>query len=278
MYDATKTRWGKVIQHYGAEENPRGLLELIYGEFGSGKTSYAASAKDCLFIDVDRGDNIATRAAEHPYKTFEIDGLYENVKLFMRDMLDRKDVFDPEGGPYAGVKTLVIDSWTKLNEGLLVEIAGRDILEQSRPDWDAYMRLKNRQVFLMGLLKEIAYKRGINIIVTALPVLEGDEAEKMKRDEKKASIKSGFSQVRGMPNLVGGYKKIIGAEFDEVHFLETYQAASGVVRRMWTVPHNDYLAKSRLGLPSSIENPTFPKMLELAAEALAKRKNAVTVK
>ena len=275
MYDSTKTRWGTVVRHYGREEKPRGLLELVYGEFGSGKSTYCATAEKPLFLDTDRGDNVAMRASEHPYVIFETENLYQRIKSFLLDALNQKDVFDPEGGPYADRKTFCLDSWTKLNEGLLIELVGASVLEETRPDWDAYMRLKNRQVFLMGLIKEISYKHGINFIVTALPVLEGDEAEKMKRDEKKASIKSGFSTVRGMPNLVGGYKKIIGAVFDEVHYLETYTAASGTKRRLWTVMHNDYLAKTRLGLPPSIEDPTFPLVMNLAKEALTKKKAAV---
>lgn len=263
-YEEGKSRWAKQIRTYGDEEKKKGVMQLVYGEFGVGKTFYCASSPGAIVIDIDRGENIKSRENALNYFYFKPEGLYDTLKSFLRDVQMRRDVFSPEG-PLGYIQTLVLDSWTKINESLLIEIAGEDVLEDSKPGWDAYMTLKSRQIFLVKILKEIAFEQGINVLVTALPLMEGDDAEKLKRDEKKVSVKAGFNTIHGMPNLVGAFKKQIGAEFDEVYYLESFPSG-GHHNRLWTVPHNDYHAKSRNGITESIIDATFDKVLEAAAK------------
>ena len=272
-YDETKSRWVKQVRQYGSVDKPKGVLQLIYGEFGVGKTFYCASAPGVVVVDIDRGENIKSRTEKLNYFYFRPEGLYENLKRLFMDIRDRKDIFEP-GAPLGYIKSLALDSWTKINESLLVEIVGEDTLENSKPGWDAYMALKNRQIFLVKILKEIAFEQDINVIVTALPMIEGDEAERMKRDDAKASAKSGFSVVHGMPNLVGAFKKQIGAEFDEVYYFESFPSG-GHHNRLWTNPHGDYQAKSRYGISESIIDATFAKVQE-AAEKVKNLTKATT--
>lgn len=269
MYDASKSRWDKSVRAYGATDLKEGQRILIYGDFGSGKTTFLGTAPKPIFLDSDYGENKSLRIAKHPYFVIDSDRPFDKVSTFLDDMLGRRDIFDPEGGPYADRLSLCIDSWTKLNELLLWEIAttaSKPVdLTRERPSIDMYGTLKLRQQSVMRKLKDLSVKRGINILVSALAIMEGDDTEKLQRDSKEALLKTGYDRVKGSPNMVGAFRKIIGAEFKETYYLDVIQGATAV-RRIHTTPFENYAAKSQLGLPPYVDNATFDKIVELAAK------------
>ena len=269
MYDASKSKWGPSVQQYDTRTT-RGRRELIYGDMGSGKTWYMGTAPGLFVVDADHGENSKLQSQGIPFISLDDNPPYRKLLGFLTDLLGARDIFDPNGGPQAEIKTLGIDSWTKLNELFLFEICKADGLDlaDSKPNWDHYMKLKSRQIIIVKILDDISTKRGINIIVTALPQLTGDDQEKMT---KKATDQV-YTSVDGTPNLVGAYKKLIGAAFDEVYYLEatTKLGANGteVVRTLYTSPHGVWQAKTRRVLPHKVVNATFESLAAIAAPAV----------
>jgi hypothetical protein len=233
---------------------------------GVGKTHYMATAPGLYVIDADHGDNAKMREIDAPYLVLDDQEPYRKLLGFLTDVLMRRDVFDPDGGPHADTQTIGLDSWTKINELLLFDICKKANVDLSdeKPSWDHYMKLKNRQIIIVKLLDDISIKRGLNVIVTALPMLVGDDEEKMTRDAKDAG--SGYKSLDGMPNLVGAYKKLIGAAFDEVYYIEKKVAlgAGGQVARrtFYTDTYGVWQAKTRRVLPYSLVNPSFATFAE----------------
>jgi len=258
-YDASKSSLGSLVKKYGDIQG-RGRMILIYGPFGCGKTHLAGTAENSFFLDSDIGENTQLRKMQIPYVTVYTKGAYKRIIEVITHAKNKTDIFDV-GGPAENVKTIVLDSWTKLNEQILNEacIENNVDLTKGKPTFTEYMMLQNRQVEIINLMKVVMSERGINFIATALEVLQGDEAEELKRE---ANSNKAYSKIEGSPDLVGKFRKRIGAEFDEVYYLEIVQAATPF-RKVWTVQHNSYLAKTRLGLPASIDNPTIPSIFKM---------------
>lgn len=273
-YDATKSRWNKQVANYGDKPLAEGRRILVYGKYGCGKTTFAGTAPKPIFVDADYGENVSLREAKHPYWILRQEAPFDRLNAFLDDMLLKRDVFDPDGGPYADRQSLVIDSWTKVNELLLWEIgmtAKKPVdISREKPSIDMYQTLKLRQQGLVRKIKDLAVLRGINVISTALTLVEGEESEKLTRDSSEAMQKTGFQHIVGVPNLVGGYRGIIGAEFEEVYYIELVNAAQQF-RRFHTRPYQEWTAKTRLPLPPQIDQagekdgPSFNAIMKLAS-------------
>jgi len=249
-FDPSKSSFN--IQVYGKQKIKPGRKYIVYGMFGTGKTTLAASFPDPIFIDTDFGENVALVERGIPYMTPPRERYYTTTYNFIKSWINQSDVFDPEGGPFADRKTLVIDTWTKLNATLLEEAAregGRDLtkVKATFTDWGL---LRSRQFSIMDAITQLCDYRGIDVVITAQPAVMGDEME----EAKKGDDADGYNQVVGMPSLIGGYKRSFGADTSELWYLETVQAATPV-RRLWTQPRNSYYAKTRIGLPPSIDLP-----------------------
>jgi len=263
-YDPTKSKWGPRLGTYGETRTSRRVL--VYGDSGVGKTTFAAGAPAPVFIDADYGENAATRGL--PYMSLDRADPFGRLRGFLLDALASRDVWD-EGGPLASVATIVIDSWTKVNELLMWQIAtegtgakGASDLTIERLPISGYGILLSRQVNIMTLLKELSLKRNLNIVVTALPAIEGDAEERMTK-AKPGEVDLGFQfkELNGIPNMVGQYKSRIGAEFDEIYYLEAVETMPGrVTRRMHTQRHGIWIAKTRSALAPVVADPTWSKL------------------
>lgn len=253
------------IQVYGKQETKLGRKTIIYGMFGTGKTTLAASWPSPLFIDTDFGENEALVKLGIPYLSPPRSRFFLSIKDLIASWIEKRDVFDPDGGPYAQCKTLVIDTWTKLNATILEEAArenNRDLTKTkaSFTDWGL---LRSRQFAIMDALTQLCEYRGIDVVITAQPAVMGDEMEDAKKSETDGE---GYSQVIGMPALTGGYKRAFGADVSELYYVEVVQGATPV-RRIWTVPHGGYYAKTRIGLPATLSLPADKSGYEMIKAA-----------
>lgn len=258
MFDPAKSKWGSRLEKYGEGGRKVGIRVLSYGAYGSGKTTFAGTFPSPLFVDMELGENLSLRNQNHPYIYLPPGDVYKTILTLLKDWIARRDVFDAEGGPLSDRCTLVLDSWTKLNLGMLTEIAradGRDVTETNATPRD-YLLLTSRQNEIMNLTKELAFRHGVNIVITALPKVEGDEVEELKR---AANSTQPYTAVVGMPQLLGSFRRAIGADVQEVYFHEVLDGASKVYR-MHTQPQKGWHAKSRLGLPAYIDDPSYAKI------------------
>ena len=264
MYDPKTSKWAGRIAHYGDVPITAARRVLVYGPMGSGKSTLLGTFPKVVFLDADYGENERTRAGGHPVVYIYKGSAFQDTKGFLLAALQKKDVFDPDGGPLADRLSIGLDSWTKINELFLMDICREDgvDLEKDKPGFNQYGKLKFQQVIIMDLLKELNLKRNMNIAVTALPMLEGAEDEKLTQS---ATDKS-FDRIVGCPNLVGAFRKTIGAEFEEVYYMERLSGAQKIFRTH-TSPFNNFQAKTRLGLPATVDDLSYAKLLDLAGKA-----------
>jgi hypothetical protein len=260
-YDPTRSKWAPLVRTYG-DEKPRGDRIIIYGEYGAGKTTLAATWPSPFFLDIDKGETNETRDRHLRYITFGVNGIYDNLFKVLEDFLYHRDVFDPDGGPDADCQTIVLDSWTKINEYILADVCKKGIgagrnqgsidVASDRPAISQYGFLLSRQQSISSILREIS-DSGRHTIITALPMVEGSEEE--RKSGKAGELKTVFEEVIGIPNMVGKYKYQIGAEFDELYYLR--QADVGSTRYLHTQRYGIWRAKTRRKLPAVITNPSY---------------------
>lgn len=256
-FDPAKSKFN--VQVYGKQAIKPGRKYIIYGMFGVGKTTLAATWPDPIFIDTDFGENTKLVELGVPYISPRRESYFSDMVEFIKAWLNGSDVFDADGGPYADRKTLVIDTWTKLNRALLEEAARQNPkvgdLSRNKATFTEWGLLGSRQFAIMELVTQLCERKGVDVVITAQPTVIGDEMEEARRQDDS----EGYSQVIGMPSLVGGYKRGFGADVSDLYYLEIMQAATPI-RRLWTQPRNAYYAKTRLGLPPYVDNPTYPTL------------------
>lgn len=259
MYDAEKSPMMKRSGIYGDTIEAGKERILLYGNAGVGKTQLAAQWPDPLFLDIDRGENKFLATHKFPYQSYKDETqIFQNLTLDLKNAIGHKDMFDPEGGPYAGKKTLIMDTVTKLNEMLYfqaIEESDKNLdPAEDKATFTEYNKLLRRHQIVGKYIKQLALSCDMAVIVTALAKLEGAEDERLKREQADVNLKAGFDRIVGMPDLVGAYRYKICAEFTDVWYME--YSGNPLKRTLWTQPHNGYFAKSRFAMPASIEVPS----------------------
>ena len=237
---------GIEIQYYDESHSPEEmkLRILAYGAHGSGKTSLLSTFPRPFVIDLDRG-GITLRKKHIPYVAISKGaGAYEKIASTLIALKKKAPPFDK-----LDVETVGIDSASALSQILLDEAIRsprgarkpKDPLAQ-KAEFDDWSELKNKIMGIMQYAKELPY----NVVVTAGQRLDQDEAT---------------GAWLGQPLVEGGYRSIIGHDFDEVYYLATTGSGKSVKYNLYTARYQYFDAKSRLGLPAVIEDPSYEKII-----------------
>ena len=236
-----RTGWLQDIGYFD-DETSAFMRVLLYGAMGTGKTTLAATFPSPLFIDLDKG-GMTVRKKHIPHvRCYDSKGIIKKVFAILEAAHAKSGPFAP-GEPFGEIKTIVFDSMSVFSNSALVDLiaqTGRDPLDV-KAGYDEYGRLLNIQIALGKLFKALSSQ--YNVIVTALPTID--------KDENTGSIVGG-------PSLVGQYRGLIGADFDEVYYLMSEGTKDNVKHVLFTSKQSFYDAKSRLGgMPYKLENPTY---------------------
>jgi hypothetical protein len=123
------------------------------------------------------------------------------------------------------------------------EQTGKDPL-LVKASFDEYGRLLNACIELGKRLKRLSLR--MNVVLTALDNIDKDE---------------NTGAMIGGPALVGQYRNLIGADFDEVYYMCTEGVKDSKKHVLYTGKYQFFNAKTRLGLPYRIEDASFAKLL-----------------
>jgi hypothetical protein len=217
--------------------NTDSLRVLVLGEQGSGKTHFAATWPNPIFLDFDRGLVTLSRQGIHvPAIPFDKTvGVYKDVKETLYRLATKKfSKEELEAYPELGsAKTIVIDSLSAMGNFLK---AGAMLKAKKDPgadkaEFDQWGALLLNLLDIIGFTKDFPEKYGMNIVVTALPQIKESEYDK------------GENAV--IPLIEGSYKSYVGADFDEVYFTECLPKGKEVEFILHTGRYKNFKGKSR---------------------------------
>lgn len=213
------------------------LKILVYGNPGTGKTVFTATAPSPLIIDVEKG---AHSINNHPQlmraKALEYKSLFQVEQLIKYLAADTPQLSE--------FKTIVVDSFSELQkrdlDAIVTEEAAKDANRNKflplGPDYNVnteHMRM------IASALRDLDR----HIIVTCHVKEEKDETT---------------GRILKRPNLTPKLAGTLAGIFDVVGYMATSGAGENTVRTLQVHPTADVTAKTRIGnLPAVIENPTF---------------------
>lgn len=221
---------------------------LVLGRGGAGKTTFASTAPNPLWLNTDFGMSTVGR---EPNKLCFKKG--ESVLKFtygFLSALEKKAGPFAEGGIYSDRESIIIDSLHKLSELIFHEIIrdlnGNPKDKSSFDSREAYRLLLFHLTEIIDRFKTIDY----HLIVTCgVGTKEQKEAGLQKSDTERILL--------NMPLIEGQYREKVQYEFDEVYLAEAVPKGKDVhyIMRMGPIRGWDYL-KSRISSKGDLPRET----------------------
>jgi phage nucleotide-binding protein len=213
------------------------LKILVYGNPGTGKTVFTATAPSPLIIDVEKG---AHSINNHPNlrnaKALEYKSLFQVEQLIKYLGADAPQL--------AEFKTIVVDSFSELQKRDL------DAIVKEEAEKDA-----NRNKFLPIGPDYNVNTEHMRMIASALRDLDRHIIVTCHVKEEKDET---TGRILRRPNLTPKLAGTLAGIFDVVGYMATSGSGENTTRTLQVHPTADVTAKTRIGnLPAVIENPTF---------------------
>ena len=177
---------------------PSALLGVIYGPAGAGKTTFAASAPNPVFLDLDGGASFLPNISQ-----IEIATDYPEILAAMEAFAEDQQ----------GFKTLVVDALTGLESAIAADVCRiggskgpvQTLLEL--PFGSGFTKAQSRWIELFKIWKTLV-AGGTNVILLAHSV-----------NISEADPVAGTHELRG-PNLHKRPAALVGSQADWVGFLD----------------------------------------------------------
>ena len=165
-------------------------------------------------------------------------------------------------GIMSDVKTIVIDGFTSMSDYFLYEIMVARLglnYDKDKPGFEGYGQLLRALSNVTELL--VKCKQHYNIIATVL----------VKWEQRPGSQVDG--DVIANPQIDGSFRNQIGKVLDEFYYFTTKHVGQNTQYLCFTAPQRTVPnLKSRSGMDSQLENPTFVKVREALVKSHGRKK------
>lgn len=236
----------------GVREASKYLKVLVYGQNGTQKTRFAATAPNVLIIDInEKGTKSARDSGAHVFHVKK----WDDVTYLLWYLRDADHDFD----------SVAIDNLTTLQalcmSHVLKEAGDRD------PNKDPAIASKRDWGKVTELLKPLILNfrnLDMHVIFIAQERTEGDDDEPLFHMPDMS---------RGNRGIATGAVDIIGRTYQKEVRKGSKKKKKEIATwepRMLVGPHEDFITKDRTGkLPRIVRNPTVPMFIE-AAQSIEK--------
>lgn len=244
--------WIKEVHSSGDFEN-RKFKILVSGREGSGKTHFAGTWPKPFILASEEG-TLTLADKEIPFFFLSNDILtFDTVLMILLEAKSKTGAFAPDG-EYGDTETIVIDSFTSLNQKIMSEILESN--KRVKPEFDDWNTLKYRMSKICALIPELPY----HVIGTAGIASKDDSITKMS-----------------VPTLDidGSYRERLPHDFDLSLWLTCQSRGSESRYVAYTKEHLQKYSKARAPqswptLPKEIENISYQFIINYYQENLKK--------
>lgn len=226
------------IHDIGTKEN---FKILIYGDPGTTKSSFAATAPNNLIVDLDDGlisaksspNGIADNVRSFPWQTFN------HLSALINKLGQRPPELD-------WVEVLTIDPFSEMHKRGLDEVLAREHAKAPRtfnrysPETEHHQENNNRMLAIVRALKDLDR----NLIITA-------HAKTVEPKNKPAKTYPDFSE--SLANKIEGMMDIVG-------YMTRREIDGQMVPILRVHTDGTVHAKTRVPLPVEIANPTYAQL------------------
>ena len=215
--------------------DPNKVKFLVYGESGVGKTVFASTWPNPVFLDIDKGMASVNREVHR----ISIDS--------WDDLVEATDFLANEEHPF---KTVVLDS---LNE--LQYLSMRNVIQSFpsiRRSYDSLASISDYGKMLDDFDKIVRFIKSMDTNVVFIAQVAQREFE---TDPVQPQF-TGKSTARNISRMM-----------DIVGYLDKRDSAEGAKTRLMIFDAVNYVSKDRSGkLPQQVENPTYDQLLRKWSE------------
>lgn len=217
---------------------------LIYGDYGSGKSVFTATAKNNFIFDIEEGSK---SIRNHPE-------LHDNVTILpyksSYQVESTIDYFKRNDPRLAKFEVVTLDSFTAYQQkDIIAHVRTESAKDSSRNPYLPVGTDYNINTQHMKRIAQDLHDLERHVIITCL--------------KKEVQDETGALYIR--PDLTDKLAAYCAGMFDLVGYLTADIGSDGSVsnRRLQVHPTTRVAAKTRIGgLPAVIENPTFTNILE----------------
>jgi hypothetical protein len=261
--DTTNNQEVKKVEFevFDSNFNPNaGWCLLVYGKFGGGKTWFAGTAQDSLYINTGHG--------EDTLKSPEFLRQYPDIRRKTKDIVHQSNYLaydqvcditqqvldDPQD-----IKTVILDDSTAFRSMAMLhgmKSMNKNIIKFNDIGMDDIKREMNRVTWFFEQCLPLFKSKGINFILLAHEARIYGKASKMGEERPLIEIRPGFSGEK--------FPDAVPSKFDEVWYIELKEAKGKYFSQIKTGGGGSEITRTRrAGVFARYEmNKSFEQLLE----------------
>ncbi len=227
---------------------------LLYGDVGAGKTSFAATAPNCLIISVEGGEAALWRPPM---------ALYPGTRIVrVQEFADMRTIYQnlrTRAPGYEHFESVDLDSGSDLQDLCLYEVMARAEAinpkrPKGRPQRDDWQEVTNTLRRMIRRYRDLP----MHLIITAL--YRNDRSLEQPGGASSRAVRGEFSPA--VWRAISAYVDIIGYMVDAPQKSADGKLMGQSVHQMWlSDPTFTFSTKTRYRLPTHLDSPSFADLL-----------------